>query len=141
MLVRCTSISGANVPLKIRENIETDISLYSPFKIGERYVVYGIMFKSKRTEFLICAESCNPDWVPSVLFSVEDSMVPNWHLNFGSDNSEYAELFSFFDINALMGYEKLVSDFQHYAGIIERDDFHLGLFFNEKCLMDALYKT
>lgn len=117
---------------------ETDSTEFSPLKIGGEYIVYGLMFLPSRVDFLVCPDSTGPYWMPSNLFEVVDTTLPAWRVCLTGHSQAYQVLQAEFGITAIVGYDTLVSDYQHYIGILERDPDHLQRFFLEKKLVDGL---
>jgi hypothetical protein len=62
--------------------------------------------------------------------------MPSWSICLVEQSQDYRELFSAFGISALVGYEGLIGDYQHYLGILERDPVHLRRFFSEQHVME-----
>ncbi|MBV4476867.1 hypothetical protein [Pseudomonas botevensis] len=136
MRVVCQANTGASVPEDIRYRGETDRTEFAPLRIGVEYIVYGLMFMCGRIDFLLCSDSTGPYWMPHCLFTVLDKSILPWEICLSGQSQDYEELFSTFGISALVGYESLVCDYQHYLGILERDPVHLQRFFEEKKIID-----
>ncbi|SIT35569.1 conserved hypothetical protein [Paraburkholderia ribeironis] len=136
MRILCQSNAGASLPESARCRGETDRTEFAPLKVGDEYIVYGLMFLFSRVDFLVCPGGTGPYWMPSNLFSVSDSTLPAWRICLTAQVRDYQGLLATFGITALVGYDALVSDYQHYVGILERDPVHLQRFFAAKQLVD-----
>lgn len=141
MRILCQSNTGASLPERARCRGETDRTQFSPLKVGDVYIVYGLMLRFSRVDFLVCPEGSGPYWMPSNLFAVTDSALPAWQICITGQVRDYQELLAAFGITALVGYETLVSDYQHYIGILERDPLQLQGFFTEKQAIDRWQKA
>jgi hypothetical protein len=140
MLVRCEANSGKALPERARIRHETDLTEFTPLKVGATYHVYGLMISVARIDFFICPPENNPFWFPASLFSVQDGRLPNnWCFGFTLGNPGFAALYEEFKVEALLGYPELVKNYEHYAGVLERDEFELRKFFREKISIDRWY--
>jgi hypothetical protein len=74
--------------------------------------------------------------MPSELFSIANSTLPSWRLCQTRATIGFDQLNSAFGIVAIVGYEKLVSSYAHYVGILERDGEHLEDFYIMKAALD-----
>jgi hypothetical protein len=79
--------------------------------------------------------------MPANLFTISNSLLPPWQVCLPGQLEDYEELFDSFSITALIGYDGLVCDYQHYVGILERDPLHLRRFFTEKRSIDQWHET
>ncbi len=136
MRVICQSNTGASLPDNARIHGETDKTEFAPLQIGDEYVVYGLMFRFNRVDFLVCADKTGPYWMPGNLFKILNSTLPSWQICLPVQVPGYQELFATLGIVALVGYDDLVGDYQHYVGILERDPVHLQRFYVEKQKID-----
>ncbi len=136
MRVLCQSNTGASLPENARCRGETDRTEFAPLKVGDEYIVYGLMFLFSRVDFLVCPEGAGPYWMPSNLFTIADSTIPAWRICLTEQVRDYEGLLATFGIAALVGYDALVSDYQHYVGILERDPVQLQRFFAAKQSVD-----
>ncbi|AEA61093.1 hypothetical protein bgla_1g24690 [Burkholderia gladioli BSR3] len=136
MRILCQSNTGASLPENARCRGETDRTEFAPLKVGDEYIVYGLMFLFSRVDFLVCPGGAGPYWMPSNLFSVTDSALPVWRICLTEQVRDYQGLLAAFGITALIGYDALVSDYQHYVGIIERDPVQLQRFIAAKQSID-----
>lgn len=141
MRILCQSNTGASLPDNARCRGETDRTEFAPLKVGDEYIVYGLMFLFSRVDFLVCPDGTGPYWMPSNLFTVVDSSLPAWRICLTEQVRDFQGLLATFGITALVGYDALVSDHQHYVGIIERDPVQLQRFFAEKQSVDQWQKA
>lgn len=129
MIIKCKENNIARVSIEkigLSENQDTD---YSFLKIEKEYIVYGIYHTSDSIYFLIDIENCKPMWVPSFLFSMIESSIPDsWSFNMIKENENYNELHSSFGIFSMLGYNELVNNYKHYIGILERNHEELNKF-------------
>lgn len=129
MIIKCKENNIKIISIEkigLSESQDTD---YSFLKIKKEYIVYGIYHTSDSICFLIDIENCKPMWVPSFLFfMIENSIPDSWSFNMIKDNENYNELYSFFGIFSLLGYNELVNNYDHYIGILERDHKELHKF-------------
>ncbi|AVX38423.1 hypothetical protein CS535_19645 [Yersinia massiliensis] len=133
MLILCNSTSGKDLPDNARVMGETEETKFTPLEIGVEYKVYGVMFYSNRTDFLLCPEENMPLWVPSNLFEVLDDRFPNdWGCVITEKKEGYVDLYEAFGISAICGYLELVRSYQHYLGILEREPSELQKFYMYK---------
>ena len=141
MRILCQSNTGASLPDNARCRGETNRTEFEPLKVGEEYIVYGLMFLFSRVDFLVYPDGTGPCWMPSNLFTVIDSSLPAWRICLTEQVDDYQELLATFGITAIIGYDALVSDYHHYVGIIERNPAELQRFFAEKQAVDQWKKT
>ncbi|MBV6817101.1 hypothetical protein KWG64_03995 [Rahnella sp. PD12R] len=105
---------------------ENEETLFTPLKSGVEYNVYGLMFYSTRTDFLIYEEGSYPLWAPSNLFEILDDTLPgDWGCVITEKAEGYCELYDSFGINSICGYLELIRSYEHYVGIIEGADNEL----------------
>lgn len=129
MLIECVSTLGKDLPSHVRVMGETDKTVFSPLVAGTQYEVYGLMFYTNRTDFLVCPSNYLPMWVPSHLFKVLDDELPEkWACVMTENTKGYSDLFESFGIHAICGYFELVRSYDHYVGILEREPEALQLF-------------
>jgi hypothetical protein len=137
MRVTCLSNKGSDLP-KWARLFETDHTLFSGLLVGESYSVYAIMFRFNEIEFLVVPSGSNPMWLPSHLFRItDDSLPPSWRLCLTYAAEGYKELLDTFKVIALIGYNALVTNYEHYNGIIERRATELAIFYSEKSKIDS----
>lgn len=137
MLVKCIFNSGKSLPNDSRCLGETDETDYSFLELGNEYIVYGLMFLSNRTDYLICPTNGNPIWIPANLCEIKDSNLPvNWSICVTRLNDDYKILYDDFKIQSLIGYSELVTSISHYIGLIERKVGDLKIFLCEKNRID-----
>jgi hypothetical protein len=137
MHVLCEFNIGRAMPSSERYLGETDQTDFSPLKVGESYLVFGLLFILNRIDFLVCAPSQNPLWAPSSLFKLLDARIPDgWKICMTQSNPDYVFLFDMFKIHAILGYPSLTNKYAHYIGILERDPNEVQRFFEEKHQVD-----
>ncbi|MBZ0097636.1 MAG: hypothetical protein K8F30_01050 [Taibaiella sp.] len=136
MQIICNANTGRIIPVFARLPGESDETRFTPLIIGEKYIVYGLMFMCKRIDYLICPDSNGPCWMPGNLFEVTEPFTPRWEICLADKSCNYRKLFMEFGITALLGYDKLVNSYEHYEGILERNPIHLYEFFVHKKVMD-----
>lgn len=130
MLALCESIFGKRIPSSKRYLGELDETCYAPLVVGEIYSVYALLFIYDRVDFLVGEYGQPPFWVPSDLFILNDSGVPEgWGCCITQTDAEFKTLFEVFGIHFILGYTLLISDYQHYVGLVERDVNELQRFF------------
>jgi len=133
MLICCKSNLGKSLPLTKRYMGETDQTIYSPLKKGDIYQVFAMFFIADRIDFLVCPPEAEPAWVPSILFDIIDYRIPNdWGILMTEKEKNYSELYDFFKISCIIGYKLIISDYNHYKGILEGDEVELIKFHREK---------
>jgi hypothetical protein len=122
---------------RITYGIPRLITSFSPLKKGEKYRVHGLMFRSNRVDYLVFPVTHDPDWapgpcwMPGPLFQILDSTLPPWRICLTESQPGYKPLFDDFGITALVGYGELISNVDHYNGIIDREYDDLLRFFEE----------
>ena len=122
MLAICKSNLGSAIPSAERYLGEVDQTNYSPLSVGGSYVVYALLYIIDRVAFLVRAPEQPPFWAPSSLFHLVDARVSaDWELCVTQSRADYKTLFDVFKISHVMGYPRLVNDYNHYVGIVERD--------------------
>ncbi len=133
MLAICTSTSAKDLPINARVMGETDETEFAFLEIGKEYKVYGVMFYSTRTDFLVSPDHSGPMWVPSNIFDIKDDTLPNnWGCIITDKKEGYADLYECFGINALCGYLDLIRSYKHYIGILDREPEELQKFYTYK---------
>ncbi|RCS56442.1 hypothetical protein DU000_12440 [Parvibium lacunae] len=138
MLALCEFNTGRAIALSERYLHEIDETEFSPLKIGESYLVYGLKFIFDRIDYLVCASGQNPMWAPSSLFKLVDTRIPdNWEICMTKSNSDFALLYDTFKIDCVIGYPSLTNNYSHYIGLLERSIDELQRFFEEKHRADA----
>lgn len=76
-------------------------------------------------------------WMPSELFELIDAeLPPQWSLCLTQTSSAYRFMFEQSNVFAIIGYRELTQNYDHYAGILERDPAELEKFFAVKALME-----
>lgn len=122
MLAICKSNLGSAIPSAERYLGEVDQTNYSPLSVGGSYVVYALLYIIDRVDFLVRSPEQPPFWAPSSLFHLVDARVSaDWELCVTQSRADYKTLFDVFKISHVMGYPRLVNDYNHYVGIVERD--------------------
>lgn len=97
--------------------------------LDREYRVYGIMIGKNRVEYLLCEceaehsrNNFSPTWIDAKYFDVVNKDVEyDWKINFLSQEKckKYQYIYIEYEIISLIGYEKLIKDFNHYSGLIE----------------------
>lgn len=132
MIAICKFNNGKALPAGERYFGETDQTNFSPLKIADRYVVFGMIFVMNRIDFLVCPSEQNPLWAPSSLFTLVETHIPkNWEICMTQSSTEYRVLFDTFKIHSIIGYSSLVNKYTHYVGLLERTPHELQKFFEE----------
>jgi hypothetical protein len=124
MRVNCNSNSGQTLPANYLGLGYTSHSNFN-ISIGEEYNVFGMALWQGVILLLLADDYHLPNWVPAQLFSVTDSRLPADWLFLQSDKE--GEM-----LQALWGYERLITDASHYAGLIERESEALQFFYQEE---------
>ncbi|EKT53553.1 hypothetical protein OO7_15114 [Providencia sneebia DSM 19967] len=129
MIIKCIENNLARISIEKIDAFENKDSDYSFLKLEKEYSVYGVYHTSDSVYFLIDIENCKPMWVPSFLFTIIENSIPNnWSFNMVKENSNYYDLYSYFGIISMLGYNDLVTNYQHYIGILERTPSELNTF-------------
>ena len=137
MLALCEFNTGKAIPLSERYLGETDQTDFTPLMVGEKYLVFGLIFIKNRIDYLVCETGQNPSWVPSSLFKLLDNRIPNnWEICMTQSKQDYSLLFDAFGISSIIGYSFLVNKYVHYVGLLERDPVEVQHFFEEKHRID-----
>ena len=103
---------------------ESERTLYH-VSIGKEYWVFAMAVFQSVLILLLIDDTNKPNWYGIELFSVTDSQVPtNWLFSTSIANDHGVE--------AIWGYERLISDPEHYGALIERDPSALEVFAEEK---------
>jgi hypothetical protein len=121
MLVQCKYNNAKNLPIEevIVGGEQSDYS--GEVKIGENYLVYGIIFSvnPKGMDFLLASGS-SISWLPSVLFKVINNKIPpGWEISLIKENLDFRSYFSSFGMYSMFGYPLLVNSRKHYEGLME----------------------
>jgi len=118
------------------------MKLFSQLIVGQSYEVYGVMCLNARIDYLICAESAGPDWIPGSLFEIEDPrIVEGWSMCYVGQSVDYQGLWGTFGVVAICGYARLTGDFPRYCGILERNSTELEFFYKEKQAADLYFSN
>jgi len=92
--------------------------------IGKEYVVFAIAFWQASVLFLIRDDYESPSWHPAELFEISQAKLPNNWLFSTSVAKEHG-------VHALCGYERLITDKDHYEALLERDPEAIRVFNEE----------
>lgn len=139
MLINCKSISGKDVPENQRFSGESADTNYSPLVIGKEYFVFAIIFYSNRIDYLICPDDRGPMWAPSCLFSIVDSRLDsNFYTAVIEENGSFSWLYKNYGAKFIIGYQKITESFEHFVGLIERNEVDLIAFFKTKARVTRL---
>ncbi|PTT02548.1 hypothetical protein DBR11_04475 [Pedobacter sp. HMWF019] len=101
---------------------------YSQLKIGEEYLVLGILMIDGLLYYLVDDGGIISE-CPSLLFCIIDNKLPDdWF--FSNIENEYTE------IEAVWGYYELVFDPQHYSKLINMDEEAHRIYYRKKMGME-----
>ena len=104
--------------------------------VGKYYTAYGIILAHGHPYFLIGTNNVLPMWIPGTIFIVLDSRFPDgWGFVSAQLPGRYGAL-SEIGVSCVIGYEQLVEDFDHYIGVVERDESSISVFMRSKKLID-----
>jgi hypothetical protein len=93
--------------------------------IGKEYEVFAMALWQSVIIVLVLDETKKPNWYSIELFSVADGRLPgDWMFNSLANDERGVE--------AIWGYEAMVSDPRHYEALIERDRNALDIFEQER---------
>jgi hypothetical protein len=129
MRVKCRINDGRYLSKKYfaASRPESERTVYH-VSIGKEYQVFAMGLWHSVLILLLIDDTNKPNWYGIELFSVADGHVPaNWQFSTSTANEAGVE--------AIWGYERLVSDPQHYEALIERDPAALEAFAEEKLRM------
>jgi hypothetical protein len=133
MLVKCLFNTGKNLSknyILAGDTIETDFQI----NIGELYNVYGVNVWKGTINYLISSEKWRnrPLWIPAELFEIVNTTIPNnWHFKFYGYPDER--------LNAILGYEEMVTNQKHYDELIEREGDALDIFHSRQREIDKFH--
>jgi hypothetical protein len=103
---------------------ETDETIFHVV-IGKEYPVFAMAAWKSVLNVLVLDETQKPNWYSIELFSVADGRLPqDWSFS-NTIAKEHG-------VEAIWGYEAMVSDPTHYAALIERDSRALAVFHEER---------
>ena len=97
-------------------------------QINATYTVYGICYCKNVFKYLIAEQNIDPFWLPDEIFEIVDHKISIlWFFDkFGDD----------YGIEALWGYNELISNEDHYDNLINRKKEDLDIFYKRKREMD-----
>lgn len=104
-------------------------------EVGKIYAVYGISIWMDGLNYLLDIPLAGtgktyPKWLNVEYFEIVDSSLPNnMHFRYFGESDKRG-------VNALWGYEELIFDYDHYAGLIEVDKSALSIFAKRKQEID-----
>ncbi|MGO4530909.1 hypothetical protein AB4Z30_17630 [Paenibacillus sp. 2TAF8] len=133
MKVKCTSNKSDSLSTKAGYPINYQCE---SLIIGATFNVYSIGHWDNYMFYLLKVDHPDPDlnldpvWFPYEWFEVIDQKIPNsWYFNFiGEPNSE--------QISTILGYKEIAFNFDHHVGLMEREKYHLDLFYKMKAEID-----
>jgi hypothetical protein len=133
MIVECLSIYGKDVPEESRFPGESIEARYEPLKIGGSYMVFAIIFYRNRVDYLVDAGKGGPDWMPACLFSIKDEHIASdlQMVDLTADK-KFTSLCENFGARFMIGYEAITRSYQHFVGLLEREQDALDVFYQEK---------
>lgn len=126
MRVTCISDSGQSLSdqfLRLGYTVKSAFSV----SVGKEYEVFAMSLWSGAILLLLADEHHLPNWFPLELFSLIDPGLP-------ADWSFWPNLANKNGLQALWGYERLITDASHYDGLVERDPEALRHFYEEEQL-------
>jgi hypothetical protein len=126
MRVNCISQNGKSLSDQFIRLGYTEQSEFS-LSVGKEYEVYAMSLWCGVILLLLADEYHLPNWFPMELFSLSDPGIP-------ADWSFLPSLANEKGLQALWGYERLITDASHYDGLVERDPVALRYFYEEECL-------
>jgi len=136
MLGRCLHETGASLGEPVRGAFYSARTRFH-VKAGHDYEVMGIALYETSLLVLVCDENRLPSWLPSGVFSINESTIPeDWWFALidgkmaSGGRAEYR-------LAAIWGYEQLVRDPAHADGLIHRDKSALAVFARELQLRSA----
>lgn len=125
MQVTCKINTGSMLSKSLLHLGNTRESIF-PVAVGEVYEVFAMSLWGGALYVLLADESNFPSWLPLELFDLDNSLLPSgWHF--------WSEIENIGGLQALWGYEKLVSDLSHYDGLVEREPLALKYFYEKIC--------
>lgn len=135
MLIVCKSISGKDVPEQQRFSGESVDTSYSPLVVGDEYFVFAMLFYAHRIDYLLSSDIFAPMWVPSCLFSIVDPRLGSGFFSASiEEDSQFSWLCNNYGARFIIGYQKITESFEHFVGIIERNEADLIVFSEQKSL-------
>lgn len=126
MRATCVSKKGkafSDQLIRAGYTVNSDFAL----SVGKDYEVYAMSLWCGVIMLLLADEHHLPNWFPMELFSLRDSRVP-------ADWSFLQSLANEKGLQAIWGYERLITDASHYDDLIERGPTALRHFYEEECL-------
>lgn len=126
MQVICNYNSGQTFPARLLNLGYTTQSAFT-VSVGKEYQVFAMALWRGVVLMLLADDSHFPNWFPIDLFSMSDSRLPeNWSFLSAESNES--------GLQALWGYERLITDDSHYDGLLEREPEALRHFYAEEQL-------
>ncbi|MDR3413002.1 MAG: hypothetical protein P4L87_18965 [Formivibrio sp.] len=126
MRVICNSNSGKSISNRYL-NLGFNVNSIFSVLIGKEYEVFAMSLWSQALFILLADENHLPSWFPLDLFSLSNPDLPGgWSFSSDLDNAN--------GLQALWGYERLITDTSHYDGLLERDPEALRHFYEEERL-------
>ena len=127
MRVRCLSNDGRSLSENYKNSDGYTAESNFDVAIGKEYQVFAMSLWSGAILVLLSDENHLPSWFPIELFLIIDPRLPsNWSFVSTLENSY---------LQALWGYELMVSDPLHYDGLLEREPAALRSFYEEEKLL------
>jgi hypothetical protein len=131
MKVRCISVAVNE--LHGKNWMPVDYSKGAMLQLDVVYTVYGVsLWKNSLNYLIVPQEATLPNWYPSELFVVTEELLhPETYFKyFGKDDVR--------GLQALWSYREMVTDFNHYVDLIERDAEAIKTFLKRKSETDDL---
>ena len=132
MRVVCTANHGSALSAKhFEKSGNTPFSEFD-LKIGEEYVVYGIIVSKGLLSYLVIGTARFAQWYPADLFKVSQSKLPdNWHfVHFREDQG--------FLVEAIWGYEELTKP-DHFDALSDMQPSAINIFIERKKEIDTVF--
>lgn len=125
MRARCVSNNGKSLSQGWSALGYTNKSEFR-LSVGKEYPVYGMALWRGHLLLLLCDENGLPNWYPTEIFDISDAEMP-----FGWKFAYFLEPDSL--LQALWGYDELITTKGHYDALLERDEDALRIFFQQCC--------
>ncbi|WP_289356253.1 hypothetical protein [Paenibacillus sp. S-12] len=109
--------------------------IYESLIVGKIYNVYSIGHWDDYMFYLLKADHEDPDlnldpvWFPYEWFEIVDHKIPDsWYFDFIGKPQD--------KLSTIIGYKEIVLNQDHHYGLMERDKYHLELFYKMKANID-----
>lgn len=106
---------------------------YHPLIVGDEYFVFAIIFYANRIGYLISPDESAPIWAPSCLFSIVDPRLgSDFYMTVIDEDSQFSWLKENYGAKFILGYQEITESFEHFVGIVERNESDLMIFLEQK---------